>query len=76
MFVRSLTLYLVEKGTLTEYRYLEHGAHYAIVVLAIIMLAKLFFHISEEVTGTIGVALIGIAFYHSYLENKKEMVNS
>ena len=53
MFVRSLTLYLVEKGTLSEYRYLEHGAHYAIVVLAVIMLLKIFFHISEEITGTI-----------------------
>jgi hypothetical protein len=72
MFVRSLTLLLVEKGTLTEYRYLEHGAHYAIVILAIIMLLKIFFHISEELTGTIGIVLIAIAFIHSYLENKKE----
>lgn len=29
MFVRSLTVYLVEKGTLDEYVFLEHGAHYA-----------------------------------------------
>jgi len=72
MFVRSLTLYLVEKGTLSEYRYLEHGAHYAIVVLAIIMLLKIFFHISEEITGTIGIALIGISFWQSYLANKKD----
>ena len=72
MFVRSLTLYLVEKGTLTEYRYLEHGAHYAIFVLAFIMLVQIFYHVSEEVTGTIGIALIGVAFYHSYLENKRE----
>jgi len=75
MFVRSLTLYLVEKGTLSEYRYLEHGAHYAIVVLAVIMLLKIFFHISEEITGTIGIALIGVAFWHSYLANKKEDSN-
>ena len=72
MFVRSLTLYLVEKGTLSEYRYLEHGAHYAIVVLAIIMLLKIFFHISEEITGTIGIALIGVSFWQSYLANKKD----
>ncbi len=71
MFVRSLTLLLVEKGTLNEYKYLEHGAHYAIVVLAVIMLLKIFFHISEEVTGTLGIVLIGIAFLHSYIENKK-----
>jgi hypothetical protein len=67
MFVRSLTLFLVEKGTLSEYRYLEHGAHYAIVVLATIMLLKIFFEISEEVTGTLGIVLIGVAFWHSYL---------
>ncbi len=72
MFVRSLTLFMVEKGTLSEYRYLEHGAHYAIVVLAVIMLLKIFFHISEELTGTIGIVLIAIAFIHSYLANKKE----
>lgn len=28
MFVRSMTIYLVEKGTLEAYIYLEHGAHY------------------------------------------------
>ena len=72
MFVRSLTLYLVDKGTLTEYRYLEHGAHYAIVVLALIMLAKIFISISEEITGTIGIILIGVSFIHSYIENKRE----
>ena len=27
-FVRSFTLMLVDKGTLAEYRYLEHGAFY------------------------------------------------
>jgi hypothetical protein len=73
MFVRSLTLYLVEKGTLNEYKYLEHGAHYAIVVLAVIMLLKIFFHISEEVTGTIGIALIGIAFWHSLVKKNEKI---
>ena len=68
MFVRSLTLFLVEKGTLSEYKYLEHGAHYAIAVLALIMLFKIFFHISEEITGTIGIMLIGIAFVHSWIK--------
>ena len=36
MFVRSMTVMLVDKGTLTEYRYLEHGAFYAIIALAAI----------------------------------------
>ena len=72
MFVRSLTLYLVEKKTLTEYRYLEHGAHYAILALALIMLSKMFFHINEVIVGTIGVGFIAISAYHSILENRKE----
>jgi hypothetical protein len=71
MFVRSLTLYFVEKKTLSEFIYLEHGAHYAIGALAVIMLLKIFSHISEAVTGTIGLALILIAFIHSLINNRK-----
>ncbi len=71
MFVRSLTLYFVAHDTLSEFRYLEHGAHYAIGILALIMLLKTSMHISEMVTGTIGIGLILIAFLHSIWENKK-----
>ena len=76
MFVRSLTIYFVEKKTLTEYRYLEHGAHYAILALAIVMLSKIFIHIPEVIVGTIGVTFIAIAVYHSVLENRKEKLES
>jgi hypothetical protein len=71
MFVRSLTLYFVEHKTLSEFHYLEHGAHYAIGILAVIMLLKINMHIGEIVTGTIGIGLILIAFLHSVWENKK-----
>ena len=71
MFVRSLTILLVDKGTLSEYKYLEHGAHYAIFFLAIIMLFKIFFHISELITGSIGIFLILASFIHSLLLNKR-----
>jgi len=71
MFVRSLTLFFVEHKTLSEYRYLEHGAHYAIGILAFIMLLKITTHVSEMVTGTIGIGLIAIAFAHSLWENKQ-----
>ena len=40
MFVRSLTILLVEKKTLAQFRYLEHGAHWAIGALAILMLVS------------------------------------
>ncbi|MDQ1325656.1 MAG: uncharacterized protein QG564_780 [Campylobacterota bacterium] len=72
MFVRSITLYFVAHKTLAAFRYLEHGAHYAIGILAFIMLAKITMHISEVVTGTIGIGLITIAFLHSVWVNKKE----
>ncbi|STY91054.1 integral membrane protein, YkoY family [Moraxella bovis] len=58
MFVRSMTIFLVEKGTLDEFVYLEHGAHYAIGALAIIMLISMKFHVPEIITGLIGVAFI------------------
>ncbi|MDO4896435.1 MAG: DUF475 domain-containing protein [Moraxella sp.] len=58
MFVRSMTIFLVEKGTLDEFVYLEHGAHYAIGALAIIMLISMKFHVPEMVTGLIGIAFI------------------
>jgi hypothetical protein len=63
MFVRSLTIFLVRKGTLDEYVFLEHGAHYAIGVLAGIMLMSIGMHISEVVTGLTGAILIGLSVY-------------
>lgn len=71
MFVRSMTIYFVEHKTLSHFRYLEHGAHYAIGILALIMLMKITMHVSEIVTGTIGIGLIAIAFAHSLWENKQ-----
>jgi len=71
MFVRSLTLYMLKQKTLAEYRYLEHGAHYAIIALALIMFSKIFFHVNEVFVGTIGITFIGLAVYHSIIENRK-----
>jgi hypothetical protein len=58
MFVRSLTIMLVEKGTLSEYRYLEHGAFWAIIALAAIMLVSARVPVPETITGLIGAVLI------------------
>jgi len=71
MFVRSMTVFLVRKGTLDEYVYLEHGAHYAIGILAIIMLASMKWHVPELVTGGVGVAFI-LASLWSSLQYKKK----
>lgn len=71
MFVRSLTLFLVKKGTLQQYIFLEHGAHYAIGFLALIMLLGITYHIPEVVTGLSGVVLIGLSLWSSIRYNKK-----
>jgi hypothetical protein len=65
LFVRSLTVYLVKAGTLAEYVYLEHGAHWAIGALALILLASTHYEVPELVTGLIGVAFIGAAVVSS-----------
>ena len=70
MFVRSMTIYLVRQGTLSQYRYLEHGAFYAILALAVIMYVNTFAHIPEVITGLIGAALIGLAFWASVRWNR------
>lgn len=65
MFVRSLTVYLVNRGTLDEYVFLEHGAHYAIGILAVIMLVSIHTHIPEVFTGLIGAVLIVLSVFSS-----------
>ena len=72
MFVRSLTVYLVRQGTLDEYVFLEHGAHYAIGSLAAIMLISMTYHISEVITGLIGAVLIGLSVYSSIRYKKQQ----
>jgi hypothetical protein len=65
MFVRSMTIMLVKKGTLAEYRFLEHGAFWAIISLAVIMLMSARYHIPETITGLIGALLIGASLWWS-----------
>lgn len=71
MFVRSLTIMLVEKKTLARFRYLEHGAHWAIGALALIMLISTVREVPEVVTGLIGVGFIAAALVSSIRYNKK-----
>ncbi len=71
MFVRSMTIHLVQKGTLAEYRYLEHGAFWAIIALGAIMLVSAKFHIPEVFTGLIGAVLIGLSLWWSVRHNRR-----
>jgi len=70
MYVRSLTVYLVRQGTLDDYVYLEHGAHYAIGALAVILMITIQYEINDVVTGLIGVLLIGASFWSSVRRNR------
>ncbi|MEU0754803.1 DUF475 domain-containing protein [Streptomyces albogriseolus] len=70
MYVRSLTVYLVRQGTLDDYVYLEHGAHYAIGALAAVLLVSIRYEVNDIMTGLIGVTLIGAAFWSSVRLNR------
>jgi len=72
MFVRSMTVFLVKKGTLDEFVYLEHGAHYAIGILAVIMLVSMKYHVPELFTGLIGVAFILASLWSSIRHRKQQ----
>lgn len=61
LWIRSLTLYMVRNGTLSAYRYLDHGAHYTILMLAIVMFVELFWPVPEYVPGLLGVIIIGLS---------------
>ena len=72
MFVRSMTIVLVEKGTLGQYRFLEHGAFWAILFLAVIMYVQTLVHIPEVITGLFGVVLIGLSLLSSVRWSKQQ----
>jgi hypothetical protein len=69
-YVRSMTIMLVEKGTLAEFRFLEHGAFYSILALSFIMFLHPLVHVPELVTGIIGACLIGLALMSSIRHNR------
>lgn len=72
MFVRSMTLHMVDKGTLSEFRYLEHGAFWAIGALAAIMFIGVSYEVPEIVTGLIGGGAIALALISSIMANRKD----
>lgn len=69
LFVRSLTIYLVRRDTLNRYVYLEHGAHYAIGVLAAILLVSPRYAVPDTVTGLVSLVIIAAAMFSSVHRN-------
>jgi hypothetical protein len=70
MYIRSITTLLVRQGTLQRYVYLEHGAHWAIGALSVILLVSIRYEVPEVVTGLVGVVFIASATLSSVLRNR------
>ena len=73
LYVRSMTIMLVERETLAEYRYLEHGAFYSILILAFIMFAQVLVHVPEYITGTLGAGFILLSLLASLRYRKRNL---
>lgn len=74
MYVRSMTIVLVNNGTLSEFRYLEHGAFYSVFALAVIMLLQSSVHVPEVISGLLGAVIITTSFAASIVHNKRNTV--
>jgi hypothetical protein len=75
-WVRSLTIYAVRHKTLEAYRYLEHGAHYTIAMLALTMLVGLFVDIPEAVSGALGLVVIAASVASSVRAERRRVAHS
>ena len=76
MFVRSLTTLMVERDTLAQYRYLEHGAFWAILALGVLMLVSARYAVPEVITGLIGAVVIGLSLVWSIRYRRKNRVEA
>ena len=74
LFVRSLTLYFVKQKTLSTLVYLEHGAHWAILGLALAMMADLLIHVPEVLIGLIGICFVLLSYRSSKIEQRRTRV--
>ncbi len=74
VWVRSMTLYMVRHKVLHAYPYIEHGAHYTIGILAMVLILSLFFSIPEAIAGGVGVCIIVASIIASKKANKETIV--
>lgn len=66
VWVRAITNHVTKAKTLARYAYLEHGAHWAIGFLGIIMLLKLYgITLPEWLVGSLGLIFISAALITS-----------
>lgn len=73
IWVRSMTVYLLRAGTLAKYRYLEHGAHWAILALGVVMMVKIYgVELPEWLVGGLGLIFVATAVISSILEKRRQ----
>ena len=65
MFIRELTVWIVRHDTLGELIYIEHGAYYAVGVLALMLGVSLRYDIPEFVIALVGVVFFGASLFSS-----------
>ncbi len=75
LWVLSLTLFMVRRRVLHAYRYLEHGAHYTIGVLAVVLLLGIFFDIPEVIAGIGGLIIVGLSVASSIAFSRRAKVH-
>ncbi len=71
VWVRSMTIHLVRRKVLAHYRYLDAGAHVAILMLSATLLLGISFDIPGLLTGSAGLIIITIAFIASVFRNRR-----
>ena len=72
LWVRSLTIFMVRRQVLNAYKYLEHGAHYTIGLLAAFLLGGLFLKVPEVIAGVFGIVIISASIYSSIKAKKMD----
>jgi uncharacterized protein len=71
-YIRCLTVFVVRRGTLDEYRYLEHGAYYAIGALATLLFVEVWRDVPDLLTAMIGAVIIIAAVVASIMAKKRQ----
>jgi hypothetical protein len=74
LFIRCLTIFMDDKGMMVEYKYLEHGAFWAITLLAVSMFIGISIHIPEWLMALLSIGFIGSAFVASLIVKRREAV--
>lgn len=75
IFVRSLTMLMVEQNIIAEFEYLENGAYFAILALAISMFVQLVTPVPDVLIGCMGAIFIGAAFLASLKHNQNKKIS-